>query len=177
MAEPETGMKWQTMAPFSDGSVRMISFATRCVALACLAAPALAAAPPTADQARTQLADAVTCKRHLTPKQFDAMARLLAPAPARAQNGESSGEFRLTTPLMVLGQPVNRLQSYDGDSGEDGIDSFTAYFSAASVEQIAALAKMSDPVAGTYTKEVGRHNLDVQQFDGQTTIACSYNLR
>ncbi|MGS1317690.1 hypothetical protein I5U27_001340 [Stenotrophomonas geniculata] len=136
----------------------MIAFAMRCLALACLAAPAFAAAPPTAEQARTQLADAVTCKRHLTPKQFDAMARLLAPAPARAQNGESSGEFRLTTPLMVLGQPVNRLQSYDGDSGEDGIDSFTAYFSSASVEQIAALAKMSDPVAGTYTKEVGRHN-------------------
>ncbi|MEE9875535.1 MAG: hypothetical protein PBU97_01695 [Stenotrophomonas maltophilia] len=83
------------------------------------------------------------------------MARMLTPAPARVQDGESSGEFRLTTPLMVLGQPVNRLQSYDGDSGEDGIDSFTAYFSSASVEQVAALAKMSDPVAGTYTKEVG----------------------
>lgn len=155
----------------------MIAFAVRCLALACLAAPAFAAASPTVDQARTQLVEAVTCKRHLTPKQFDAMARLLAPAPARAQNGESSGEFRLTTPLMVLGQPVNQLQSYDGDSGEDGIDSFTAYFSSASVEQIAALAKMSDPVAGTSTKEVGRHNLDVQQFDGQTIIACAYNLR
>ena len=155
----------------------MISFATRCLALASLAAPAFAATPPTAEQARTQLVEAVTCKRHLTPQQFDAMARLLAPSPARAANGESSGEFRLTTPLMVLGQPVNRLQSYDGASGEDGIDSFTAYFSTASVEQIAALAKMSDPVAGTYTKEVGRHNLDVQAFDGQVTIACSYNLR
>ncbi|HDS1102907.1 MULTISPECIES: hypothetical protein [Stenotrophomonas] len=155
----------------------MISLATRCLALACLAAPTFAAAPPTAEQARSQLVEAVTCKRHLTPQQFDAMARLLAPAPARAQNGESSGEFRLTTPLMVLGQPVNRLQSYDGASGEDGIDSFTAYFSTARVEQIAALAKMTDPVAGTYTKEVGRHNLDVQAFDGQTTIACSYNLR
>ncbi|MDR2959145.1 MAG: hypothetical protein LBV10_06320 [Stenotrophomonas sp.] len=155
----------------------MISLATRCLALACLAAPTFAAAPSTAEQARSQLVEAVTCKRHLTPQQFDAMARLLAPAPARAQNGESSGEFRLTTPLMVLGQPVNRLQSYDGASGEDGIDSFTAYFSTARVEQIAALAKMTDPVAGTYTKEVGRHNLDVQAFDGQTTIACSYNLR
>ncbi len=59
-------------------------------------------------------------------------------------------------------------------AARNGIDSFTAYFSSASVEQVAALAKMSDPVAGTYTKEVGRHNLDVQQFDGQTTIACSY---
>lgn len=155
----------------------MISFATRCLALACLAAPAFAAAPPTAEQARTQLVEAVTCKRHLTPQQFDAMARLLAPAPASAANGESSGEFRLTTPLIVLGQPVNRLQSYDGASGEDGIDSFTAYFSTASVEQIAALARMTDSVAGSYTKEVGRHNLDVQAFDGQTTIACSYNLR
>lgn len=68
----------------------MNSLATRCLALACIAAPAFAATPPTADQARTQLAEAVTCKRHLTPM---------------------------------------------------------------------------------------RHNLDVQQFDGQTTIACSYNLR
>ncbi|CAQ43976.1 hypothetical protein Smlt0376 [Stenotrophomonas maltophilia K279a] len=109
MAEPETGTKWQTMAPYPDGSARMNSLATRCLALACIAAPAFAATPPTADQARTQLAEAVTCKRHLTPIQFDAMARMLTPAPARVQDGESSGEFRLTTPLMVLGQPVNRL--------------------------------------------------------------------
>lgn len=155
----------------------MTSFAIRCLALACLATPAFAATPPAADQARTQLVEAVTCKRHLTPKQFEAMAQLLAPPPLRAENGESSGEFRLTTPLMVLGQPVTRLQVYDGDSGEDGVDSFTAYFSTASVEQIAALAKLSNPVAGTYSREVGRHNLDVQRFDGQTTIGCSYDLR
>lgn len=155
----------------------MTSFATRCLALACLSFPALAATPPTTEQARAQLVEAVTCKRHLTPGQFEAMAQLLAPPARRAANGESSGEFRLTTPLMVLGQPVNRLQAYDGDSGEDGVDSFTAYFSTASVEQIAALAKLSDPVAGTYMREVGRHNLDVQASDGQTTIGCSYNLR
>ncbi|MEG0184654.1 MAG: hypothetical protein RR704_14495 [Stenotrophomonas sp.] len=155
----------------------MTSFATRCLALACLAFPAFAATPSAADQARAQLVEAVTCKRHLTPRQFEAMAQRLAPPPLRAENGESSGEFLLTTPLMVLGQPVNRLQAYDGDSGEDGVDSFTAYFSAASVEQVAALAKLSNPVAGTYTREVGRHNLDVQRSDGQTTIGCSYDLR
>ncbi len=85
VAEPETGTKWQTMAPYPDGSARMNSLATRCLALACIAAPAFAATPPTADQARNQLAEAVTCKRHLTPMQFDAMARMLAPAPARGR--------------------------------------------------------------------------------------------
>ncbi|HED4877174.1 hypothetical protein CR919_08530 [Stenotrophomonas sp. LMG 10879] len=155
----------------------MTSFATRCLALACLATPAFAATPPAVEQARAQLVEAVTCQRHLTPRQFETIAQLLAPPPLRAENGESSGEFLLTTPLMVLGQPVNRLQAYDGDSGEDGVDSFTAYFSTASVEQIAALAKLSDPVAGSYTREVGRHNLDVRRFDGQTTISCSYDLR
>lgn len=158
----------------------MSSLVTRCLALAglvTLAAPALAAPLPSADVAGQQLVEAVTCKRHLTPAQFAALAKVLKPTELQAYGALSDGEYALTTPLLVLGQPVNRLHLYDGANGEDGIDSYTAYFSTASVEQIAALAKIRDNVAGDYTLEVGRHDLNVRQQDGQASIGCSYDLR
>ncbi|AHY60657.1 hypothetical protein [Stenotrophomonas rhizophila] len=158
----------------------MSSLVTRCLTLAglvTLAAPALAAPLPSADVAGRQLVEAVTCKRHLTPAQFAALAKVLKPTELQAYGALSDGEYALTTPLLVLGQPVNRLHLYDGANGEDGIDSYTAYFSTASVEQIAALAKIRDNVAGDYTLEVGRHDLNVRQQDGQASIGCSYDLR
>lgn len=156
------------------------SLVTRCLALAglvTLAAPAFAAPPPSADVAGRQLVEAVTCKRHLTPAQFAALAKVLKPTELQAYGALSDGEYALTTPLLVLGQPVNRLYLYDGANGEDGVDSYTAYFSTASVEQIAALAKMRDNVAGDYLLEMGRHDLNVRQQDGQASISCSYDLR
>ncbi|WP_137191841.1 hypothetical protein [Stenotrophomonas rhizophila] len=158
----------------------MSSFVTRCLALAglvTLAAPAFAAPPPSADVAGRQLVEAVTCKRHLTPAQFAALAKVLKPTELQAYGALSDGEYALTTPLLVLGQPVNRLHLYDGANGEDGVDSYTAYFSTASTEQMAALAKIRDNVAGDYTLEMGRHDLNVRQQDGQASISCSYDLR
>jgi len=160
--------------------VLMSSLAPRCLALVglvTLAAPALAAPPPSADVAGRQLVEAVTCKRHLTPAQFAALAKVLKPTELQAYGALSDGEYALTTPLLVLGQPVNRLYLYDGANGEDGSDSYTAYFSTASTEQIAALAKMRDNVAGDYLLQVGRHDLNVRQQDGQASISCSYDLR
>ncbi len=158
----------------------MSSLATRCLALAglvTLAAPTLAAPPPSAEVASRQLVEAVTCKRHLTPAQFAALAKVLKPTELQAYGELSDGEYALTTPLLVLGQPVNRLHLYDGANGEDSIDSYTAYFSTAGIEQIAALAKIPRNEAGDYTLEVGRHDLSVRQDDGQASIACSYDLR
>jgi len=162
----------------------MSSLATRCLALAglvTLAAPTLAAPPPSAEVASRQLVEAVTCKRHLTPAQFAAMAKVLKPTELQAYGELSDGEYALTTPLLVLGQPVNRLHLYDGANGEDSIDSYTAYFSTAGIEQIATLAatlaKIPRNEAGDYTLEVGRHDLSVRQDEGQASIACSYDLR
>ncbi|WP_422507837.1 hypothetical protein [Stenotrophomonas sp. GZD-301] len=158
----------------------MSSPTLRCLALAglvALAAPALAAPQPSAEVASRQLVEAVTCKRHLTPAQFDALAKVLKPTELQAYGELSDGEYGLTTPLVVLGQPVNRLHLYDGDSGEDGIDSYTAYFSTATVDQIAALAKITRNAADDYTLEVGRHDLSVRHDEGQTAITCSYDLR
>jgi hypothetical protein len=158
----------------------MSSRALRCLALAglvALAAPALAAPAPSAEVASRQLVEAVTCKRHLTPAQFAALAKVLKPTELQAYGELSDGEYGLTTPLVVLGQPVNRLHLYDGDSGEDGIDSYTAYFSTATVDQIAALAKIPRNAADDYTLEVGRHDLSVRHDEGQAAITCSYDLR
>lgn len=158
----------------------MSSPALRCLALAglvTLAAPTLGAPQPSAEVAGRQLVEAVTCKRHLTPAQFDALAKVLKPTELQAYGELSDGEYGLTTPLVVLGQPVNRLHLYDGDSGEDGIDSYTAYFSTATVDQIAALAKITRNAADDYTLEVGRHDLSVRHDEGQTAITCSYDLR
>ncbi|WP_411849583.1 hypothetical protein ACLB90_11250 [Stenotrophomonas sp. LGBM10] len=158
----------------------MSSPARRCLTLACLvtlAAPALAAPAPSAEVAGRQLVEAVTCKRHLTPAQFAALAKVLKPTELMAYSAQSDGEYALTTPLVVLGQPVNRLHLYDGANGEDGIDSYTAYFSTASVEQMAAVAKIPRNAAGDYTLEVGRHDLSVRPDDGQASISCSYDLR
>lgn len=152
----------------------------RCIALACLvtlAAPTLAAPLPSTEVAGRQLVEAVTCKRHLTPAQFASLAKVLKPTELQTYGELSDGEYALTTPLLVLGQPVNRLHLYDGASGEDGVDSYTAYFSTASTAQIAALAKIQDNVAGDYRLEVGRHDLSVRQQDGQASIGCSYDLR
>lgn len=158
----------------------MSSFSARCLALAglvTLAAPTLAAPAPSAEAASRQLVEAVTCKRHLTPAQFAALAKVLKPTELQAYSVLSDGEYALTTPLSVLGQPVNRLHLYDGASGEDGIDSYTAYFSTAGIDQISALAKIPRNEAGDYTLEVGRHDLSVREDEGQTAITCSYDLR
>ncbi len=158
----------------------MTSFATRCLALAglvTLSAPVLAAPLPSADAAGSQLVEAVTCKRHLTPAQFATLVKVLKPTELQAYDQLSDGDYALTTPLVVLGQPVNRLYLHDGDSGEDGIDSYTAYFSTAGIDQIAALAKIPRNEADDYTLEVGRHDLSVRLDDGQATISCSYDLR
>lgn len=158
----------------------MSSFVARCLTLAglvTLTAPAVAAPQPSAEVASRQLVEAVTCKRHLTPAQFAALAKVLKPDELQAYSELSDGEYALTTPLLVLGQPVNRLHLYDGANGEDGIDSYTAYFSTAGIEQIAALAKTPRNAAGDYTLEVGRHDLSVRQDGGQASIACSYDLR
>ena len=158
----------------------MSSFSARCLALAglvTLAAPTLAAPAPSAEAASRQLVEAVTCKRHLTPAQFAALAKVLKPAELQAYSVLSDGEYALTTPLSVLGQPVNRLHLYDGASGEDGIDSYTAYFSTAGIDQISALAKIPRNEAGDYTLEVGRHDLSVREDEGQAAITCSYDLR
>jgi hypothetical protein len=158
----------------------MSSFAARCLGLAglvTLAAPALAAPQPSAEVASRQLVEAVTCKRHLTPAQFAALAKALKATELQAYGPLSDGEYALTTPLLVLGQPVNRLHLYDGANGEDGIDSYTAYFTTAGIEQIAALAGTPRNAAGDYTREVGRHDLSVRQDDGQASIDCSYDLR
>ena len=144
----------------------MFSFARRCLALTCLAAPAFAAAPPSAEVARTQLVEAITCQRHLTPEQFDAMAKVLMPAGAKTRDEYDDG-YTLASPLMVLGLPVTHVTSYDGSSGEDGVDSYTAYFGSAEISQ----------VAGGYRREVGRHDLSVDRVDGQTVLYCSYDLR
>lgn len=158
----------------------MSSFSARCLALAglvTLAAPTLAAPAPSAEVASRQLVEAVTCKRHLTPAQFEALAKVLKPTELQAYSVLSDGEYALTTPLSVLGQPVNRLHLYDGASGEDGIDSYTAYFSTAGIDQISALAKIPRNEAGDYTLEVGRHDLSVREDGGQAAITCSYDLR
>jgi hypothetical protein len=160
---------------FQDGTVPMFSFTRRCLVLACLASPAFAAAPPSAEVARTQLVEAITCQRHLTPAQFDAMAKVLMPA-GKARDASDEG-YTLAAPLMVLGLPVTHLNAYDGSSGEDGVDSYTAYFGKADMAQVAALAKMPAPVAGSYMREVGRHNLNVDRVDGQTVLYCAYDLR
>jgi len=165
---------------FRMDPVLMSSLAARCLALAglvTLAAPALAAPPPSAEVAGRQLVEAVTCKRHLTPAQFAALAKVLKPTELQAYSLMSDGDYALTSPLLVLGQPVNRLHLYDGASGEDNIDSYTAYFSTAGVDQIAALAKIPRNAADEYTLEVGPHDLRVHQWDGQTVISCSYDLR
>lgn len=154
----------------------MFSFARRCLALTCLAAPAFAAAPPSAEVARTQLVEAITCQRHLTPEQFDAMAKVLMPAGAKTRDEYDDG-YTLASPLMVLGLPVTHVTSYDGSSGEDGVDSYTAHFGRAEISKVAALAKMPPPVAGGYRREVGRHDLSVDRVDGQTVLYCSYDLR
>lgn len=158
----------------------MSSFSARCLALAglvTLAAPTLAAPAPSAEAASRQLVEAVTCKRHLTPAQFAALAKVLKPTELQAYSVLSDGEYALTTPLSVLGQPVNRLHLYDGASGEDGIDSYTAYFSTAGIDQISALAKIPRNEAGDYTLEVGRHDLSVREDEGHAAITCSYDLR
>ena len=158
----------------------MTALVARCLALTglvALAAPTFAAPPPSAEVAGRQLVEAVTCKRHLTPAQFAALAKVLKPTELQAYGELSDGEYALTTPLLVLGQPVNRLHLYDGANGEDSIDSYTAYFSTATVEQIAALANIRDSVAGDYTLEMGRHDLNVREQDGQASIGCSYDLR
>ncbi|HDS1509625.1 hypothetical protein I5U67_17525 [Stenotrophomonas maltophilia] len=154
----------------------MFSFARRCLALTCLAAPAFAAAPPSADVARTQLVEAVTCQRHLTPEQFDAMAKVLMPGGAKARDEHDNG-YTLAAPLTVLGLPVTHVNAYDGSSGEDGVDSYTAYFGSTEISKVAALAKMPPPVAGSYRREVGRHDLVVNRLDGQTILYCEYDLR
>ena len=154
----------------------MFSFSRRCLVLACMASPAFAAAPPSAEAARTQLVEAITCQRHLTPEQFDAMAKVLMPAGSKARDAYDDG-YTLAAPLMVLGLPVTHLTAYDGSSGEDGVDSYTAHFGKADIATVAALAKMPAPVAGSYMREVGRHNLNVDRQDGQTILYCAYDLR
>jgi len=154
----------------------MFSFSRRCLVLACLASPALAATPPSAEVARTQLVEAITCQRHLTPGQFDAMAKVLMPAGSKARDAYDDG-YTLAAPLSVLGLPVTHLTAYDGSSGEDGVDSYTAYFGKADIAQVAALAKMPAAVAGSYRREVGRHDLNVDRQDGQTILYCAYDLR
>lgn len=154
----------------------MFSFTRRCLVLASLAAPAFAAAAPTAEVARTQLVEAITCQRHLTPEQFDAMAKVLMPADRKTRDAYDDG-YTLATPLTVLGLPVTHLTAYDGASGEDGVDSYTAYFGSTEISKVAALAKMPPAVAGSYTREVGRHDLNVARQDGQTILYCAYDLR
>ena len=144
------------------------------VSLACTSAYAEKIDP---SEASARLTQALTCKRNVSPEQFEALIKAANGNAIVQASDLSDGEFTVPNPLDVYGRPVTRLSLHPGSNGEGDFNAYGGAFSGESIQTVAKLADIPKDEVGDYKKEVGNHDLWLYADGSDTYISCSYDVR
>lgn len=128
-------------------------------------------------EARTRIGQVLTCKRAVSPEQFDALVKA-AKGQATVQASElSDAEYSLPQPVEVYGQPITQLTAHAASDGEGDFNEFSGVLKGKRVEDIARLSGIDKDDLGHYTQAVGNHDLSLRDESGSTYIACTQDKR
>ena len=128
-------------------------------------------------EALTRISQVLTCKRVVSPEQFDALVTA-AKGQATVQASElSDAEYSLAQPVEVYGQPITQLTVHAASDGEGDFNEFSGMFKGQRVEDIAKLSGIGKDDLGHYTQEVGNHDVSLRGESGSTYVACTQDKR
>lgn len=144
------------------------------VSLACSTAYAEKLDQP---EANARLAQVLTCKRSVSPEQFEALVKAANGKAIVQASDLSDGEYTVPNPLDIYGRPVTRLSLHPGSNGEGDFNTYGGAFSGESIQTVAKLADIPKDEVGDYKKEAGNHDLWLYEDSGSTYISCSYDVR
>lgn len=144
------------------------------VSLACT--PAYAANIDQAE-ANARITQALTCKRNVSPEQFEALVKAANGKAIVQASDLSDGEYTVPNPLDVFGRPVTKLSMHPGSNGEGDFDTYSGAFTGESIQAVAKLADIPKNEFGQFKKEVGNHDLWLYEDGNDTYISCSYDMR
>lgn len=144
------------------------------LSLACAAAHADTLDQPEANARLTQV---LTCKRNVSPEQFETLVKAAKGKTIVQASDLSDGEYTVPNPLDVYGRAITRLSMHPGSNGEGDFNSYAGAFSGESIQTVARLADITKDDVGDYKKEAGNHDLWLYEDGGDTYISCSYDVR
>ncbi|MBH3383296.1 hypothetical protein I5S53_04795 [Pseudomonas juntendi] len=144
------------------------------VSLACTSVHAAELDPTEANARLTQV---LTCKRNVTPEQFEALVKAAHGKAIVQASDLSDGEYTVPNPLDVFGRAVTRLAMHPGSNGEGDFNTYYGVFTGESIQAVAKLADVPQDEFGQYKKEVGNHDLWLYADGSDTSISCSYDMR
>lgn len=144
------------------------------VSFACATAHAEKIDPP---EANARITQALTCKRNISPEQFEALVKAANGKAIVQASDLSDGEYTVPNPLDVYGRAITRLSMHPGSNGEGDFNTYSGAFTGESIQAVAKLADIPKDEFGQYKKEVGNHDLWLYVDGSDTYISCSYDMR
>ncbi|WP_043201345.1 hypothetical protein [Pseudomonas putida] len=128
-------------------------------------------------EANARITQALTCKRNVSPEQFEALVKAANGKAIVQASDLSDGEYTVPNPLDVFGRAVTKLAMHPGSNGEGDFDTYSGAFTGESIQAVAKLADIPKDEFGQYKKEVGNHDLWLYEDGNDTYISCSYDMR
>lgn len=143
--------------------------------LACTAAVHADNLDPT--EARARIGQVLTCKRVVSPEQFDALVTAAKGQATVQASALSDAEYSLSGPVEVFGQLITQLSAHAASDGEGDFNEFSGAFKGKRLEEIAKLGGIGKDDLGHYTQEVGNHDLSLRSESGSTYLTCTQDKR
>ncbi|MDR6712134.1 hypothetical protein J2W83_001729 [Pseudomonas hunanensis] len=128
-------------------------------------------------EANARLTQVLTCKRNVSPEQFEALVKAANGKAIVRASAIDDGEYTVPNPLDVYGRPVTQLSLHPGANGEGDFNGYGGAFSGESLQTVAKLAGIAKDEVGDYKQVVGNHDLWLYEDSGSTYINCSYDVR